>query len=90
MRVRYSARARQDLRDIFAYIQLDDPAAAEGVPQRVDQRVGGLADFPRQGRPASAGRRELVIAGMPYLAVYRIVGDEVQVVRILHGRQRRS
>jgi toxin ParE1/3/4 len=33
------------------------------------------------------GTRELVFAGLPFLAVYE-VAEEVQVLRILHGAQR--
>jgi toxin ParE1/3/4 len=32
--------------------------------------------------------RELVISGLPYLVVYRIRGDVIEITRILHGAQR--
>ncbi len=33
------------------------------------------------------GTRELVISGTPYIAAYRIVGETVRILRILHGAQ---
>jgi toxin ParE1/3/4 len=32
--------------------------------------------------------RELVILGTAYVASYRIVGDEIQVLAVLHGARR--
>ena len=90
MNVRILGRAEADLNRIEEHIEIDNPAAARTTIRRIRKRCLDLADFPHQGRPAGASLRELVIAGTPYLAVYRVVGDEVRVLRILHGRQRRS
>jgi len=47
-----------------------------------------LAKFPMQGRAGRiANTRELVLAGLPYLVVYRVSEDEVQILRLLHGAQ---
>jgi toxin ParE1/3/4 len=90
MSVRILRRAEADLRRIKDYIEIDNPAAARAIIRRIRERCLDLADFPHQGRPAGGGLRELVIAGTPYLAIYRIAGDEVRILRVLHGRQRRS
>jgi plasmid stabilization system protein ParE len=34
------------------------------------------------------GTRELVILGLPFLAVYRVRDNVIQIIRILHGAQR--
>jgi plasmid stabilization system protein ParE len=40
------------------------------------------------GRPGRIeGTRELVISRTPYIAAYRIAGDNVRVLRVLHGAQ---
>lgn len=31
------------------------------------------------------GTRELVITGTPYLVPYRVVGDVIVILRVLHG-----
>jgi len=50
--------------------------------------VSALAEFPERGRPGRrAGTRELVFGGLPYLAAYRLKGDLVEILRILHGAQ---
>ena len=48
-----------------------------------------LMTLPGRGR---AGRkpntRELFISGMPFLIIYRILGDSIEITRILHAAQR--
>jgi len=48
-----------------------------------------LKDFPRLGRASirMLGRRELVFAPLPYIAVYQIVEQTVEISRIFHGAQ---
>ena len=42
------------------------------------------------GRPSQVpGIRELVFTDLPFMAPYRVVGGEVQVLRILHQRAER-
>jgi plasmid stabilization system protein ParE len=64
-----------------------NPTAARAVVERVPERCADLADFAGRGDRPERGRRELVVPGTPCLAVHRIVGDEVQVLRVMHGRQ---
>jgi plasmid stabilization system protein ParE len=41
------------------------------------------------GRPGRiSGTRELVITGTPFVAVYRVRADAVEILRFLHGAQR--
>jgi toxin ParE1/3/4 len=43
---------------------------------------------PGIGRPGRvAGTRELVTAGTPYIVPYRVAGDAVQIITVLHGAQ---
>jgi toxin ParE1/3/4 len=33
------------------------------------------------------GTRELVVPGLPYIVIYRVRKDTIQIARILHGAQ---
>jgi hypothetical protein len=45
--------------------------------------------FPQSGRPGRIERtRELVISRTPHIVAYRIAGDIVQILRVLHGARR--
>jgi len=85
MRVVWTARALRDLASLRAYIWHDNPAAAERQVERILAAAARLAEFPETGR---AGTRELVVSRTPYLVPYRVRGELVEVLRVLHGRQR--
>ena len=88
MRLEWSVFALADREAIFDYIEADSPRAAVAVDDRIQARVEGLAHFPEMGRVGRVeGTRELVIAGTPYIAAYRIAGDAVRILRVLHGAQ---
>ncbi len=64
----------------------DSPQAAITIDDRIREQVDGLEQFPESGRPGRVeGTRELVIQRTPYIVAYRIVGDTVQILRVLHG-----
>lgn len=88
MRVRWTTTAADDLANIVAYIRKDNPAAALRVAQSILEGVDALSNFPYRGRIGLAqNTRELVFAPWPYIAVYEITHDQVQVLRIRHAAQ---
>ena len=88
MRVRWTTTAAADLAHIVEYIRKDDPAAARRVAQTIFGSVAGLRTSPSRGRIGLAeNTRELVFAPWPYIAVYEIIGNQVQVLRIRHAAQ---
>ncbi|MGB9203229.1 MAG: type II toxin-antitoxin system RelE/ParE family toxin [Terriglobales bacterium] len=90
MRLEWSIFAQADRDAIFDYIEEDNLQAAIAVDNRIREQVAGLAKFPESGRPGRvAGTRELVILRTPYIAVYRIAGNAVRILRVLHGAQQR-
>lgn len=63
--------------------------AADRQVELVLAAVAGLLQFLNSGRPGRrAGTRELVVDRTPYIVPYRVRGELVEVVRVLHGRQR--
>jgi toxin ParE1/3/4 len=90
MRIRWTPSAVNDLTSIADYIQeQDSEAAARRVALTIYEHVNALEQFPRRGRTGRlVDTRELVITGLPYVAVYRIRGDVVEINRILHSAQK--
>jgi toxin ParE1/3/4 len=90
MRIRWTPPAARDLTKICDYIEEHDgPAPARRVALTIYERIDSLTAFPLLGRPGrAADTRELVIPGLPYLAVYRVKGDVIEVSRVLHGAQK--
>jgi toxin ParE1/3/4 len=89
MRIRWTEPAVRDLTQIADY--LEDHAGSSvacRIALSIYERVEALAQFPEQGRTGRrSGTRELVLSGLPYLAVYRLRGDAIEILRILHGAQ---
>ncbi|MBI3344742.1 MAG: type II toxin-antitoxin system RelE/ParE family toxin [Gammaproteobacteria bacterium] len=85
MRLEWTLPAFEDIQEAGRYIALDDPRAASRMAERVREAVEYLVDQPNIGRPGRMqGTRELVISGTPFIAVYWVRGDVVQILRLLH------
>jgi toxin ParE1/3/4 len=91
----WTPQARADLIEIYSYIALDNPSAAERIFDAVEAKAGLLVDYPRLGvrRPEIRPSTRMLIEG-PYLILYEThpdsdVGsiDEVEIVRIVDGRR---
>lgn len=88
MKVRLTARAHARLEAIQEFVAAVDPASAERLVERLYRRIATLERFPGRGRlvpelPGS-GLRELVEGH--FRIVYRVVGDDVQVLTVFDAR----
>lgn len=83
----WSPEAVADLVALRAYIEQDDPAAAQHVALHIIHNIETLLpNSPDLGRPGRVpGTRELVIPRTPYGVPYRMVGGTIQVLRIFHS-----
>jgi len=84
--VRRSSHAERDLEPILEDLQQNAPAVAERYATAFHEKGQALARFPEMGRSrpeiAPALRNTLVY---PYVIFYRVDGEVVQILRILHG-----
>jgi addiction module RelE/StbE family toxin len=88
-RLEYASRYFRRLEDICERIAADNPTAATRMIERIRTAVMRLAASPALGRPGRvADTRELVIPHTPYIVPYRVSGDLVQIITILHSAQR--
>jgi toxin ParE1/3/4 len=80
--------ALADFLEAQDYIAKDNLLAAQAVAQRIDDAALGLLEHPGIGRPGQVeGTRERMVSNTPYLIVYRVRGQEIELLRIWHGRQ---
>jgi addiction module RelE/StbE family toxin len=86
LRLRWTRLAERDLDEIAAYIGQDNPAAAARVIlELIDQAENLLPAQPAIGRPGRVvGPRELVIGALPYVIPYRVRGQDLEILRVLH------
>ena len=90
MRLRWTQLAAQDLTHICDFItEHGGPTAARGAALAIFEEVSVLAQFPEAGRTGRKhDTRELVIARFPYVVIYRLRNENVEVLRILHSSQK--
>jgi toxin ParE1/3/4 len=89
MKIEWSPEAAADFAGIVAYIREQNPSAADRVAHTMYDSVASLETFPNVGRPGRvSSTRELVLAPLPFIVVYRVKRDVVEIARVLHGAQR--
>jgi addiction module RelE/StbE family toxin len=82
--------ALDDLDGIAEYIAVDSPAYAAVVMSKILAQARELAGFPQLGRCVPEWNRpdvrERIVYG--YRLIYRIVGDLVIILAVIHGSRR--
>ncbi len=90
MKLRWSSRATEDVIRIWGYIAFRRPDAARAVAQRITNAARQLQRHPLSGRAGYDTTRELPVSRTPYVLIYSVGADAVEVHRVLHGAQFRS
>ena len=92
MVVRWTKPAADDLTNISDYTQEHfGPAQARRTALAIYEAADSLTTFTGRGRPGrKPNTRELVISGLPFVIIYRVHSDAVEITRILHGAQKWS
>ena len=85
--IRWSLTATQDVRDIEEFVARDSPVYAVRLTNRIVEAVERLTEFPQLGRVVPEFEQEDLreILYRSYRIVYRVQGEAVMVLRIVHG-----
>jgi plasmid stabilization system protein ParE len=85
MRIRWTPSAAKDL-EISSFLKDRHPRYWQPTIRKLYQEIRSLKDLPNRGRPGrEEGTRELLFLPMPYIAVYRVKDQTIQVLRIYHA-----
>ena len=84
--VKRSAKAEEDLIDIWLYISDDSPENADRFLDKLNEKAKKIAEFPDIG----VGRPELTdnLKSFPvdrYVLFYRVIPEGIELVRVLHS-----
>ena len=86
MKIRWVRLALDDLQKIDTFISNENPSAAKKVLSTIWETTRLLKEHPQIGRPGRvAGTRELVISNTPFIVPYRVISEEIQILRVTHG-----
>jgi toxin ParE1/3/4 len=87
LKLRWTPRAVADLEQIADYLLAVHPQSWDRLLTRVEETVDYLLHFPHMGKAGLVeGTREFVLSGTPYILVFRIKHDVVQMVSVRDGR----
>lgn len=89
MTIRWLRMATRERFQQLDYVAEDSPAAASRLDEEIESQTEMLAEYPLMGRSGRVkGTREMVIVRTPFIVVYRVKGNRVEILRLLHGAQR--
>jgi toxin ParE1/3/4 len=89
MKIRWSPAAAEDFFRIIEYLRQENPPAAQRIARTIYESAGSLKSFPYKGRTGRVdGTRELPLPPLPFVVVYRLVKDIVEIVNVIHGAQK--
>jgi plasmid stabilization system protein ParE len=88
MRLRWTVPAADDLERIRDYLDQHHLSFATPTVGALYHRIQGLKTSPYRGRPGHrSGTRELPLTPLPYVVVYAVKPDAVEILHIYHGSQ---
>jgi addiction module RelE/StbE family toxin len=89
MQVKWLRRALRNLEQARNYVFQDNPTAAQELIIKIQNAANQLQNYPFMGKNGRVeGTRELIISNSPYILIYRIKEETVEVLRILHTSKR--
>lgn len=76
-----------DLRSALDYYEAFDPALPGRFEARMDEQIERLALFPESGAILFESYRRVLLTRFPYLAVYLVRDDLIDVLALLNTRR---
>ena len=83
----WSPLAREQVRELVAYIADYDAIAAGNLRRRLEEVVQPLAEHPYMFRPGRVPGTREIVAHANYLIVYRVLSDEIDITSVVHARR---
>ncbi len=89
MKIKWLRKALKNLETIHEYISALNREAAKQTVAKIRIGIDKLAEFPQMGRPGRVkGTRELIIGNTPYIVIYRVKQNNIEILRILHSARK--
>ena len=90
MRIRWTPTAAADLQQISDYLKEHHPHYRQPTMRKLYEAIRSLKTLPHRGRTGREnGTREILFPPLPYVAVYRVKEQTIEVLRIHHSAQDR-
>jgi toxin ParE1/3/4 len=88
MRIRWTVPAADDLESINRYLEQEHPEFSKATMRTIYGRIQSLKASPDLGRPGHrTGTRELALTPLPYIIVYAVESQAIEILHVHHGAQ---
>ena len=89
MKVFWTLNAINHLTNIYEYIALNSPTYARRMVDRITLRSEQISTQPLSGRKVPEYEAEDIreLIEKPYLIIYRVKQDQIDVLAVIHGAQ---
>jgi len=85
-KIKWVSIALSDFEEAVEYISQFNKNAAQRIAKKIWNSVQNLKENPYMGRYGRVdGTRELIVVGTQYIIPYRIKGNKIEILRVLHG-----
>jgi toxin ParE1/3/4 len=89
VRLHWTSLATAHLRAAYQYVANDNAVAAHALIERIFVAADMLETYPNLGRTGRVqGTRELVVAGTPFVLVYRVAPKSIELLAVFHSARR--
>ena len=90
MRIRWTSAAAADLQHISHYLKDLHPQYRQPTMRKLYAVIQSLKEWPHRGRAGrEEGTREILFSPLPYVTVYRVKEQSIEILRIYHAAQDR-
>jgi addiction module RelE/StbE family toxin len=89
MQIKWLHQALRNLKQAHNYIIKDNPTAAQELILKIQNAANQLENYPLIGKSGRVeGTRELIISNSPYIIIYRVKEESIEILRIFHTSKR--
>ncbi len=86
----FNRLAETELRDAVHYYESEAPGLGRRFLLAVESSLAEVVDHPLVGSPVRGDVRRKHVGRFPYQLLYRVAGDEVRILAVMHKRRRPS
>ncbi len=84
----FNRLAETELRDAVHYYESEAPGLGRRFLSAVESALAEILDHPLVGSPLRDDVRRKRVGRFPYHLLYRVAGDEVRILAVMHKRRR--
>ncbi|MTJ10339.1 MULTISPECIES: type II toxin-antitoxin system RelE/ParE family toxin [unclassified Anabaena] len=89
MQVKWLRQALRNLEQAHNYVFQENPTSAQELIIKIQNAASQLQNYPFMGKSGRVeGTRELIISNSPYILIYRVKEESVEILRVLHTSKR--